>query len=51
MTKAGVNQISGNLISIINANNLKVGDIVTIEYDRESKSSSGNYVIHMKIKK
>ncbi len=51
MTKAGVNQISGNLLSLINANNLKAGDVITIVYNRESKSKTGSYIIHMKNKK
>ena len=51
MTKAGVNQISGNLLSLINANNLKAGDVITIIYNRDSNLSYGDYLIHMKIKK
>ncbi len=51
MTKAGVNQISGNFLSLINANNLKVGDVITIEYDRDNISKNGNYIINIKAKK
>jgi len=49
--RAGNNQISGDIIQIINANNLKPGDIVKIEYDNEEKSDRGKSIIRLKIKK
>lgn len=51
MTKAGVNQLSGNLLSLINSNEYKVGDVISIEYDRESKSENGRYIVRIKNKK
>ena len=51
MIKAGYNQISGDLLSLINENHLKVGDILTIEYDRESRPINGYHVINLKVKK
>ena len=49
--RAGNNQISGDIIQIISANNLKPGNIVKIEYDNEERSDQGKSVIHLKIKK
>ena len=51
MVKAGYNQISGDLLSLINENKLKVGDILTIEYDRESRPINGYHIINLKVKK
>ena len=50
MIKAGINQISGNLSAFINANHLKPGDIISIEYDREEKSEDGKHILHVKLK-
>jgi hypothetical protein len=50
MTKAGVNQLSGNLLSLIKSNDFKVGDVISIEYDRESKSENGRYIVRIKNK-
>jgi hypothetical protein len=49
--RAGNNQISGDIIQIINANNLKPGNIIKIEYDNEERSDQGKAIIHLKIKK
>lgn len=50
MNKVGNNQISGSLISLVQSNKLKAGDILTIEYDKEEPLIDGKYVIHVKLK-
>ena len=50
VNKAGNNQISGNLMSLIRTNGLKPGDIIRIEYDRDERSSDGRYIIRIKLK-
>jgi len=51
VTRAGRNQISGDLYKFFNENNLKPGDTIIIEYDREGLSNQGKRVIHIKAKK
>ncbi len=49
--RAGNNQISGDLYLFFNQNNIKPGDIFSIEYDREEYSEEGKHIIHFIIKK
>ena len=49
--RAGNNQISGDVIRFLSANDLKPGDKVSVEYDREERSKTGLPVIHFKIRK
>lgn len=49
--RAGNNQISGDLYLFFNQNNIKPGDIFSVEYDREEYSEEGKHIIHLIIKK
>jgi hypothetical protein len=49
--RAGNNQISGDIVRFLKTNELKPGDIVSVEYDRDETSDQGNHIIHFKIKK
>jgi len=51
MNKVGINQISGDLLSFIKANELKSGDIISIAYDHEETPMDGRYIIHIKSKR
>ena len=51
VTRVGNNQISGDLFSFFKANELKPGDSISVEYDREERSEDGESVIHIKSKK
>ena len=51
MNKVGNNQISGDLITLIRANEFKPGDILTIGYDPEEEHMDGRFIIHIKSKK
>ena len=48
--KAGANQISGDLLAYYKKINIKPGDIVTVEYDRD-ETVEGRRVIRIKSKK
>ena len=48
--RAGNNQISGDIIQFLNANDLKPGDKIYFEYDREERSDDGRAVLHLKKK-
>lgn len=48
--RAGNNQISGDILQFLNANDLKPGDKIYFEYDREEKSDEGKTIIHLKKK-
>jgi len=50
ITRVGRNQISGDLASFFNENNLKQGDVLSIEYNKDETSSDGRHVIHIKFK-
>ena len=48
---AGNNQVSGDIIDFITANNLKVGDVIYIEYNPNQEVKDGKHIVHMKLKK
>ncbi len=48
--RAGNNQISGDVLQFLNANDLKPGDKIYFEYDKEEKSDEGKAVVHLKKK-
>ena len=49
-TKAGLNQISGDLLSFFEMNDLKPGDTILVDYDSSEISGDGRYVVHIKKK-
>jgi len=49
--RAGNNQISGDVIRFLSSNDLKPGDLVSVEYDRDERSNQGLHIIRFKIKK
>ena len=51
VARVGSNQISGDILSYFKSNQLKPGDIISIEYDYEEKSKDGTNIIHLKTKK
>ena len=51
VTRVGSNQISGDVLSYFKSNQLKPGNIISIEYDYEEKSKEGTNIIHLKSKK
>lgn len=51
VVRAGRNQISGDLYKFFHENNIKPGDVIMIEYDREGFSKDGKRLIHIKAKK
>ena len=48
--RAGNNQISGDILQFLNANDLKPGDKILFEYDREERSDERKTVLHLKKK-
>lgn len=48
--RAGNNQISGDILQFLNTNELKPGDKITFEYDREEKSDEGKTILRLKKK-
>ena len=51
IVKVGANQISGDLLSFFKYNDIKPGDIISIEYDNDELANDGKHIVHVKTQK